>query len=253
MEVDLTCGKPHEGDLDLVLADTNNEDLATELDRLDSTSDRGLDSCAFESVGRLDAVCELENRVAEVLGRVAEFNLVCEDARNELAGELETARVDIGDDEGSCTSSLCAEKRHETNGAGTADKNGVTKPDVCAVETSKSDGERLEHSAILESHAVGHLVAPHGGVLEVAAEQASDGRCGEKLDGLAAVVAACKAGLALVADDVGLDRDAVADLEVGDRLMDSHDYTGRLVAEDVCVFNNHGTNATLEMSILFSR
>jgi hypothetical protein len=36
-----------------------------------------------------------------------------------------------------------------------------------------------------------------------------------------------------VADDVGLDSDAVANLEVRDRLVDGHYYTGRFVAKNV--------------------
>ena len=202
-------------------------------------------------MGGLDAVCELEDCVAEVFGAVAEFNLVCEGAGDELAGEVETALVDVCDDEGSRAGSLCAEEGNEANGTSTAYKDGVTELDVCAVETSEGNRKRLKHGAVLEGHAVRHLVAPHGGVLQVAAEQTSNGGCGEELDRLAAVVAACQAGLALVADDVGDKSDAVADPEVRDGLVDSHYYTGRLVAENVCVLNNHRANATLKMLGLF--
>ena len=198
----------------------------------------------------LDAVGELEDGVAEVLGVVAEVDLVGEHAGDELARKVEAAGVNVGDDNGGCACCLGAEERHQTNGTSTADEDRVAELDVGPVETSKGDGERLEHSAVLKGHAVGHLVAPHGGVLEVAAEQSGDGGCGEEFDRLAAVVATCQAGLALVADNVGLDRNAVASFEVGDGLVHSHYYAGRLVAENVRVFNDHGTDASLEMLVL---
>lgn len=250
LEVDLACRQAHEGDLDLVLANANDEDLAAKLDGLNSAGDRGLDTCALKSVGRLNVVGKLENCAAEVVDRVAEFNLVCEDAGDKLAGELEAALIDVGDNEGSGTCSLCAEQCDETNGTSTANEHGVTEPDIRAVKSSKSNRERLEHSTILEGHAVGHLVAPHRRVLEVAAEQACDGRCGKEFDGRATVVAACQAGFALVADDVGLDCDTVANLEVCDGLVNSHYYTRRLVAENMCIFNDHRTDASLILLVL---
>jgi hypothetical protein len=130
LEVDLACGQAHKGDLNLVLADANDEDLAAELDGLNSASDRRLDTCALESVGRLNVVCELENCAAEIIDRVAEFNLVCEDAGDDFAGEFEASLVDIGNDERSGTCSLCAEQCDETNGPSTANEHGITEPDV---------------------------------------------------------------------------------------------------------------------------
>ncbi len=59
-------------------------------------------------------------------------------------------------------------------------------------------------------------MAPDGGVVDVAAEQAVDGRRGEEAHLVAAVVAAHEAGLAGVAGEPGLDGDAVAGLEVRD-------------------------------------
>jgi hypothetical protein len=249
LEIDLPCGQAHEGNLDLVLADANDEDLAAELDGLNSAGNRGLHTCALESVGRLNVVCEFEDCASEVVDRVAEFNLVCEDAGDELAGKVEAALVDVGNDEGSGACSLCAEQCDETNGPSTANEHGVTEPDVRSVKPSKGDRERLEHSTVLEGHTVGHLVAPHRGVLEVAAEQTCDGRGGKKFDGRATVVAACQAGLALVADDVGLDCDAVTNLKVCDGLVNSHYHAGRLVTEDVCIFNNHRTDASLALLV----
>lgn len=138
-----------------------------------------------------------------------------------------------------------AQQRDEADGACAADEDRVAEAHVGAVEAGERDREGLQHGAVLEGHAVGHLVAPHGWVLEVAAQQAGDGRRREEFDRLAAVVAACQARLALVADDVGLDGDAVSDLEVCDRLVHCHDYARRLVSEDVRVFYDHGADASL--------
>lgn len=245
LEVDLAGGEAHEGDFDFVLADADDEDFAAELDGLDGACDGGLDACAFEGVRGLDVVCEGEDCGAEVVDGVAEFDLVGEGAGDQLAGEVEAALVNVGDDEGRCSCSLCAEEGDETDGAGTADEHGVAEPDIGAVEASKGDGERLEHGAVLEGHAVGHLVAPHSRVLQVATQQAGDWWCGKELDRLAAVVATCQAGLALVADDVWFDRDAVANLEVCDRFVNSHYNSRGLVTENVGIFNDHRTDASL--------
>lgn len=86
-------------------------------------------------------------------------------------------------------------------------------------------------------------MAPDGGVGDVAAEQAVDGWGGEELHALAAVVAACEARLAFVADEARFNGDAVADFEVGDRWVSSEDYAGRFVAEDVGFLNDHGADA----------
>lgn len=95
-------------------------------------------------------------------------------------------------------------------------------------------------------------MAPHGGVLEVAAQQTGDGGRRKEFDGFAAIVASCEARLTFVADNVGLDGDAISDFKVLDRLMDSHYHSGRLVTENVGVFYDHGANASLKRSILFS-
>ena len=69
------------------------------------------------------------------------------------------------------------------------------------------------------------------------------GGCREELDLEAAVVAAGEARRAFAADDVGLDGDAVAGFEGGDGGVHGDDRAGGFVAEDVCVFDNHGADA----------
>jgi hypothetical protein len=51
-------------------------------------------------------------------------------------------------------------------------------------------------------------------MLEVTTQKTGDGRSGEELYALAAVVATCKARLAFTTDDVGFDGYTVARLEV---------------------------------------
>jgi hypothetical protein len=80
-------------------------------------------------------------------------------------------------------------------------------------------------------------------VVDIAAEQTIDGGSGQESDVLATVVATGQTGLAGVTNDVGLDSDAIADLEVGDIGSDSEDLTGRLVAENVVAGDNHGADA----------
>ena len=82
-------------------------------------------------------------------------------------------------------------------------------------------------------------------MFEVSAQQASDGRCGEELHAFAAVVAACEAGFAFVADDVWFDGYAVAGFERGDGGVDGEDCPSGFVAEDMGVFYDHGADAAL--------
>lgn len=60
----------------------------------------------------------------------------------------------------------------------------------------------------------------------------------------AAVVAASQAGLALVANDIRLNSDTVADRVRGNRWVFRDHDAGRFMAEDVRVFHHHGSNAT---------
>lgn len=79
-------------------------------------------------------------------------------------------------------------------------------------------------------------------MVDVAAEEAVDGRGGEEAHFLAAVVAAGEAGFAVVADEAGFDGYAVAGLEMGDGGVGCEDDTGGFMAEDVVVFHDHGSN-----------
>ena len=67
-------------------------------------------------------------------------------------------------------------------------------------------------------------------MVDVAAEEAVDGRGGEESHVVATVVAACKAGLAGVAYQARFNGYAVADLEVFDAGVDGEDLAGGFVA-----------------------
>ena len=110
------------------------------------------------------------------------------------------------------------------------------------MDTCQSNTEGLKQRAVLEAH-ITNLVAPHGGVVDIAAEETGDGRSGAEEDRVAAVVATGQARLALAADDVGLDGNAVADLEGLDVVVNGNNDASRLVAEDVVVLDNHGADA----------
>jgi hypothetical protein len=242
LEVDLAGAEAHEGDLDFVLANTDDENLAAELDGLDGTCDGALNTGTLECDGGLDTTTELGDGLCEVFGSVLEVDLVGADGRAEFLGELQTALVDVGDDDGLGTSSLDAGKSDETNGASTADQDGVTESDLGSLYTCQSNTEGLEERTVLVAH-VTNLVTPHGGVVDIAAEEAGDGRSGAEEDRVAAVVATGQARLALAADDVGLDGDTVTDLERLDVVVDGNNDACRLVAENVVVGDNHGANA----------
>lgn len=245
LEIYFAGAEAHKGDCDLVFANANDKDFAAELDGLDGAVDGAFDARAFHGVRGLDAVRQLEDGGLEVFGGVAEFHLVCEHAGDELLGEVETSLVNVGDDEGGCACGLTAEERDETDGACAADNDGVAETHICAVHAGEGYAEGLEHGAVFEGHAVGELVAPHGWVLEVAAQQTGDGGRREEEHALAAIVAAGKTGLAFAADDVGFDGYAVAGLEVRDGRMARHDSAGGFMAKHMRVFDNHGTNAAL--------
>ena len=86
-------------------------------------------------------------------------------------------------------------------------------------------------------------MAPDGGVCDIAAEEAVDRGSGEEFHFLAAVVAACEARFAGVADEARFDCDAIANFEVGNGGMGGEDYACRFVAEDVRIFNDHRADA----------
>lgn len=214
LEVDLTSGEAHKRDFDFVFANADDEDFAAKLDGLDGCVDGAFDTGAFHGVRGLDAIGQLEDGGLEVFGGVAELDFVCEDVGDEFFGKVQPALVNVGDDEGRGTSRLTAEESDEADGTGTADDDGVAETYVGAVHTGERNTEGLKHGTVFEAHAVGKLVAPHGWVLEVAAQQAGNGRGRQEKHSLTTVVATGKAGLALAADDVGLDGYAVAGLEV---------------------------------------
>jgi hypothetical protein len=251
LQVHLTRRQSHERDLHLVLADADDEYLAAELDGLDRAADAGFHTGALHSDSGLDALHLREDGAAEVVGRVRELDLVRCHAGHELLCKLEATLVDIRNHNGRSACSTGAQQCDEANGTGTADDDGVAEAHVCTVHARERDGQRLKHGAVLEGQVVWQLVAPHGRVREVAAQETCDGRRGEELHLLAAVVAARETRLALVADDVWLDGDAVADFEGGDGGMHSENCAGGFVAEDVCVFDDHGTDAALDVELAY--
>lgn len=80
-------------------------------------------------------------------------------------------------------------------------------------------------------------------MVDIPSQQAVERRRGEEFDVFAAVVAACEAGFAGVADDVRLDGYAVAGFQGCDGGVDGEDYAGGFVAEDVVVLDDHGADA----------
>lgn len=79
-------------------------------------------------------------------------------------------------------------------------------------------------------------------MVDISTEQAINGGCRQKFDGLATIVAAREARFAFIADHVGLHSDAVADFEGFDVVCNGDDDAGGFVAEDVVVCDNHGAD-----------
>lgn len=243
LEIDLAHTGAHEGNLDLVLAHANDEHLSAKLNGPDGSSDTALDTSALESHRGLDSAKALHDLLGRLLSRKA-LNLVGDDLGADLLGELQATIVNVGDDKRAGTGGPGAEHGDQTDGTGAADEDGVAQANAGSLETSKRNGKRLEHGTILVRH-VTDLVAPHGRVVNVAAEKAGNGRCREEVDALASVVTASQTGLAGVADDLGLDGDPVADLDILDAGVDSNDLAGGLVAQDMIAFDDHGADATM--------
>nr|POE79861.1 hypothetical protein CFP56_07927 [Quercus suber] len=242
LQVDLARAEAHEGQADLGLANADDEDLAAELGGVDGAGDGRLLAGALHGDGGLDAVGEPHDLGGEGLGGVVAGHLEGARAGAELLGEGEAAGVDVGDDDGLGAGGLDAGEGDEADGPGAADEDAVAEGDVGALHAGERDAERLEQRAVLEAH-VADLVAPDGRMVDIAAQQAGDGRRGAELHLLAAVVLAEQAGLALVADDVGLDGDTVADLVRPDRGVLGDDDAGGLVAKDVLALDDHGADA----------
>ena len=177
-----------------------------------------------------------------VFGGSAPLDVVGAHAGDEGFRKLKAAFVDVCDYDGFGARGGAAEQCDQADGSSAADEDAIAETDARALHACESDAERLKHGAVFEAH-VADLVAPDGRVVDVAAEEAVDGRGREEAHLQAAVVAACEAGFAGMAGEGGLDGDTVADLEVGDGRVDSEDFASGLVAQDVCIFNDHGANA----------
>ena len=87
-------------------------------------------------------------------------------------------------------------------------------------------------------------MAPFGRVVDVSSQEAIDGRCGQETHLQAAVVAACEAGFALIADEIRFDGNAVAGLEVRHGGVRGQDHAGGFVTKDMCVRYDHGADAS---------
>lgn len=244
LQIHLARAQAHERNLNLGSTNTNDEDLAAELGRVDGSRDGRLHARALHGDGGLDAVGELDHFLRELLGGVVEVDLVRADGGAEFLRERQAALVDVRDDDGFCARGFDAGEGDEADGAGAADEHGVAEGDVGALHAGEGDGEGFKKSAVLVAH-VADLVAPDGRVVDVAAQQAGDGRRAAELDRLASVVFACQAGFALAADDVGFDGDAVADVVRFDRRVFGHHDTGGFVAEHVRVFHDHGADGAV--------
>lgn len=165
------------------------------------------------------------------------------DSGAELLGKGQTALRNVGDDDGRGTGGGGALEADETDGSGTTDQDGVSQRYIGSVKAGESDAQRLEEGTVLVRH-VANLVAPDSRVVDVSAQHAGDGRGGEELDVVAAIVSASQAGLADTAGDVGLDSDTIANLEVLDGGVNGDNITSRFVAQDVVALDNHGTDTT---------
>ena len=242
LEVDLLGAEAHKGEAHLRFAHADDEDLPAELDAVDGGRDAGLDARALERDGGLDAAGQGDDLRRGVLVGDAALDLEGADAGDEVFREGEAAGVNVRDDDGFGAGGGGAEEGDEADGPRAADEDGVAEFDVGALDAGEGDGEGLEERAVLKGHAA-DLVAPDGRVVDVAAEEAVDGRGREEAHREAAVVAARQAGFAVAADDVRFDGDAVADGEGRDGGVRGEDDARGFVAEDVRVCDDHGADA----------
>ena len=242
LQINLLRAQPHERQLHLRFAHANHENFSPKLHTVDRGVDARFDARAFERDGGLDAVCQLDDLLCGVFLGDAALHLERAHAGDEFLGKGEAALVNVGHDDGFGAGGGGAEEGDEADGPGAADEEGVAEADAGALDAGEGDGEGLEEGAVLKGHGA-DLVAPDGRVVDVAAEEAVDGRGGEEAHGEAAVVAAREAGLAVAADDVRFDGDAVAGAEGGDGGVRGEDDAGGLVAEDVRVCHDHGADA----------
>lgn len=88
-------------------------------------------------------------------------------------------------------------------------------------------------------------MAPDGRVVDIATQETVDGRGGQEGDVFATVVPAGQTGFAGIADDVGLDGNAVADFEMGDIGGHGNDLACRFVAQDMVSGDNHRADTAI--------
>ena len=242
LQINLLRTQPHKRQLHLRFPDPNHEHFPAEFHAVDRGVDAGFHARAFERDGGLDAACERDDLLGGFLFGDAALYFVRADAGDEVFCEGETAFVDVRYDDGFGARCGGAQEGDEADRSRATDQDRVTESNARALDARESHGKGFEQRAVLKGH-VADLVAPDGGVVDVAAQEAVDGRGGEEAHGEAAVVAAREAGFAVAADDVRFDGDAVARGEVRDGGVGGEDDAGGFVAEDVRVCHDHGADA----------
>lgn len=88
-------------------------------------------------------------------------------------------------------------------------------------------------------------MAPDGRVVDITAQETVDGRSRQERNVFATVVSSSETGFAGIADDVRLDSDTVADLEMGNIGGYSDDLASRFVAENMVAGDNHRADAAI--------
>ena len=253
LQVDLERAQSHKRNRHLVLANANHKDLPAELDAPDCRRDAAFDSGAFDDKGGTEegvtgrgwvgvVVERVDDAICILLGGGAAPDLVSAHVGDEGLCEVETAGVDVCDGNGCCAGCARAEETDETDGACSSDHDGVSKAHSAAFDCRKGYAERFQHGTILIAH-VPDLVAPDGRVVDVAAEQAVDGRRGEERNLFTSIVSAREAGFASVADDIGFDGDAVAGFEVRYARVGCDHSASRFVTENVIPLDDHRADA----------
>ena len=237
LEIDLLGAQAHEWDVHLVFADSDNENLAAELHTPDRRTDTTLHTGTLERQTRaqrirtssLAVVHGVDDSVRRLFGRVALLDLVGANAWCQRLGELQSPLVNVGNNDRSRSGSACAEHTDKTNGTSASDQQGISKTKATTFDGRKGNTERFQHSTILIAH-VSDLVTPDSGVVDIATEETVHRRGRKEGDIFATVVSSRQAGFAGIADNVRLDRNTVADLEVGNIGGYSDDLTSGLVA-----------------------
>ena len=241
LEVDLLSTQPHERHVHFVFAHPNHENLAPKFDTPNGRSDTALDTRAFQSNGQPDATSGIDDVVSSLFRSHTSLDLVCSDAWNKLFGKFEPSLIDVGDDDRPSTCGSAAKESHQTDRTCTTDQDRVSKSDSTPFHTGQRDAERLQHCPVLETH-FANLVTPHCWVVEVSSEQTIEWWRRGELHVYAPVVATGQTGLALVANDVGLNGNSIADLQVRDGWMSGNHHACGLVPEYVVILDYHRAN-----------